>query len=154
MVLIEQANDEPAPASEIIHKKLDSEPETSSINNKDETDGFETASEGDHSDRGADFGDDDNGDDEQKQQEEKSAPLTAVKDDSYEDALDDYQLKQRALAQANEAKVEGNMLFKDGQFEDALSKYESALQVAPEMPESVELRSICHSNRGICYLKL
>ncbi|KNA15217.1 hypothetical protein SOVF_100350 isoform B, partial [Spinacia oleracea] len=73
---------------EINHKKLNLEPETSSVNNKEETDGFETASEGDHSDRGTDFGDD------EQQQQEKFAPLTAVKDDSYEDALDDDQLKQ------------------------------------------------------------
>ncbi|XP_021731406.1 tetratricopeptide repeat protein 1-like [Chenopodium quinoa] len=166
MVVIEPANEEsPPPQHQINHKNLDSEPETSSAinnnNNKDVSEGFETASEGDHSDRGTDFGDDDNnGDDEQQHnqqgdgEEEQSAPLMAAKDDSYEDALDDDQLKQRALAQANDAKVEGNTLFKDGQFEDALLKYESALQVAPEMPESVELRSICHSNRGICYLKL
>ncbi|XP_021756840.1 tetratricopeptide repeat protein 1-like [Chenopodium quinoa] len=163
MVVIEPANEETPPPQQINHKNLDSELETSSAinNNKDASEGFETASEGDHSDRGTDFGDDDNnGDDEQQhnqqggEEEEQSAPLMAVKDDSYEDALDDDQLKQRALAQANDAKVEGNTLFKDGQFEDALLKYESALQVAPEMPESMELRSICHSNRGICYLKL
>lgn len=173
MVVIEPANEEETP--EINHNKPeslpkttttnsnDSQPETTSFINKDISEGFETASEGDHSDTDAD-----NNEQQQQQQQqqqhgggggggegEQSAPLTAtVKDDSYEDALDDDQLKQRALSQANDAKVEGNALFKDGQYEEALSEYESALQVAPDMPESEELRSICHSNRGICYLKL
>jgi len=62
--------------------------------------------------------------------------------------------KQKALEQANDAKAEGNALFKEGQYEDALTKYEFALQVAPEMPSSLELRSICHANRAICFLKL
>ncbi|KAL2936158.1 Tetratricopeptide repeat protein 1 [Bienertia sinuspersici] len=158
MVVIEQANEEEAKINE---KKLEPlpkntnssecEPETSSMINKDVSEGFETASEGDVSDRGPENGDEDDNDEQQQQQ---SAPAMAAKDDSYEDALDDDQLKQKALAQANDAKVEGNSLFKEGQYEDALSKYEFALQVAPEMPESVELRSICHSNRGVCYLKL
>jgi len=58
------------------------------------------------------------------------------------------------LDQANEAKVEGNKLFVDGKYEEALSQYEVALQVAPDTPSSVEIRSICHSNRGVCFLKL
>ncbi|KAL4654473.1 hypothetical protein ACB092_01G381400 [Castanea dentata] len=60
----------------------------------------------------------------------------------------------KALEQANDAKLEGNKLFGDGQFEEALSQYELALQVAPDMPSSSELRSICHANRAICYTKL
>ncbi|XP_075652446.1 uncharacterized protein LOC142622796 isoform X2 [Castanea sativa] len=60
----------------------------------------------------------------------------------------------KALEQANDAKVEGNKLFGDGQFEEALSQYELALQVAPDMPSSSELRSICHANCAICYTKL
>lgn len=132
----------------------DCDVETSSVINKDVSEGFETASEGDNSDRGTENGDDDEPQQNGGEEGEESAKLMNVKDDSYEDALDDDQLKQRALAQANDAKVEGNSLFKDGHYDDALSKYELALQVAPEMPDSVELRSICHSNRGICYLKL
>lgn len=62
--------------------------------------------------------------------------------------------KEKALEDANEAKMEGNKLFGNGLYEDALSKYELALQFAQEFPESVDLRSICHSNRAICYLKL
>lgn len=61
---------------------------------------------------------------------------------------------QKALAQANDAKLEGNKLFGNGQYEEALMQYETALQVAPDMPDSVEIRSICHSNRAICFLKL
>ncbi|KAL5713778.1 hypothetical protein ACHQM5_015825 [Ranunculus cassubicifolius] len=59
----------------------------------------------------------------------------------------------KALAQANDAKAEGNQLFVAGQFEDALSKYELALYFAQEMPSSAELRSICHSNRAVCFSK-
>lgn len=63
-------------------------------------------------------------------------------------------LRQKALAQANDAKLEGNKLYGNGQFEEALSQYELALYLAPDMPSSVEIRSTCHSNRAICYLKL
>lgn len=98
-------------------------------------------------------------------------------------------MMQKALAEANEAKLEGNKLFGEGKYEEALSQYEVALRVAsiPEVadvvsapektemasapertemasapekkevsmaPEVTELRSICHSNRGICFLKL
>ncbi|KAL2578626.1 hypothetical protein GLYMA_15G020050v4 [Glycine max] len=62
--------------------------------------------------------------------------------------------KNRALDQANDAKVKGNKLFGDGKYEEVLSQYELALQVAPDMPSSVEIRSICHSNSGGCFLKL
>ncbi|KAL6540849.1 hypothetical protein OROMI_024732 [Orobanche minor] len=61
---------------------------------------------------------------------------------------------EKALAQANYAKVEGNTLFKDGQYEEALSKYEIAIQVAPDGPSSSEMRSMCHANRAACFSKL
>ncbi|CAN4084344.1 unnamed protein product [Withania somnifera] len=64
------------------------------------------------------------------------------------------QLNEKALAQANDAKVEGNTLFKDGIYEEALSKYELALQVATDIPSSTEIRSICHANRAACFSKL
>ncbi|KAF9612977.1 hypothetical protein IFM89_004780, partial [Coptis chinensis] len=102
------------------------------------TEDYETASEGEEEDADADA-------------EEQPAP---AKDDSFEDALTDEELKQRALAQANDAKAQGNELFGAGQYEDALSKYEFALYVAPEASSCVELRSICHANRAICYSKL
>ncbi|WMV36431.1 hypothetical protein MTR67_029816 [Solanum verrucosum] len=63
-------------------------------------------------------------------------------------------LHWKALAQANDAKVEGNALFKDGLYEEALSKYELALQVAADIPSSTEIRSICHANRAACFTKL
>lgn len=63
-------------------------------------------------------------------------------------------LEQKSLEQANEVKLQGNGLFGNGQYEEALSQYELALQLAPDMPSSVELRSICHSNRAICFSKL
>ncbi|CAN4113306.1 unnamed protein product [Withania somnifera] len=64
------------------------------------------------------------------------------------------QLNEKALAQANDAKVDGNSLFKDGLYEEALSKYELALQVAADIPSSIEIRSICHANRAACFSKL
>lgn len=50
--------------------------------------------------------------------------------------------------------MEGNRLFGSGQYQEALSQYGFALEVASEMPSAVELCSICHSNRAICFLKL
>ncbi|XP_055822975.1 uncharacterized protein LOC129891591 [Solanum dulcamara] len=64
------------------------------------------------------------------------------------------QLNEKALAQAIDAKVEGNTLFKDGLYEEALSKYELALQVAADIPSSTEIRSICHANCAACFSKL
>lgn len=58
------------------------------------------------------------------------------------------------MIQANEGKLEGNKLFVDAKYEEALTQYELALQVAPDMPSSVEIRSICHANRGVCFLKM
>ncbi|KAI3725099.1 hypothetical protein L1987_64874 [Smallanthus sonchifolius] len=76
------------------------------------------------------------------------------KDQTYEDALNDDELKQKILAQMNDAKVEGNKLFGDDLYEEALLKYDYAIQLAPEMPSSSEIRSICHNNRATCYFKL
>lgn len=58
------------------------------------------------------------------------------------------------MAEANEAKVEGNSLFVNGLYEDALSKYMLALELVQEFPDCTELRAICHLNRGVCLLKL
>ncbi|KAG5115301.1 hypothetical protein JHK84_041414 [Glycine max] len=68
--------------------------------------------------------------------------------------INEEESRQKALDQANDAKVKGNKLFGDGKYEEVLSQYELALQVAPDMPSSVEIRSICHSNSGGCFLKL
>lgn len=148
-------------AGDSVADSGDGETETASVS-KDVSEGFETASEGDNFDRGSETGGDED-DDEQPQVPQEQAleqgkdEQTVVlpkKDDSYEDALNDDQLKQKALERANDAKAEGNALFKEGQYEDALSKYEFALQQAPEMPSSVELRSICHSNSAVCFFKM
>ncbi|KAL6984952.1 hypothetical protein U1Q18_018332 [Sarracenia purpurea var. burkii] len=56
---------------------------------------------------------------------------------------------RKALAEANNAKLEGNRLFEDGQYEEASSQYGPALQVTPDMPLSVEMRSICYANRYV-----
>ncbi|KAK9902462.1 hypothetical protein M0R45_001701 [Rubus argutus] len=61
---------------------------------------------------------------------------------------------EQKFEQANEVKLEGNGLFGNGQYDEALSQYELALQLAPDIPSSMELRSICHSNRAICFSKL
>ncbi|GAB2215753.1 hypothetical protein Droror1_Dr00020151 [Drosera rotundifolia] len=75
-------------------------------------------------------------------------------DDEFEDALSESRLQLRAMDRANDAKTDGNLLFKNAQYEDALLKYELALQLAPEIPLSNELCAMCYANRGICYLKL
>ncbi|KAI3446693.1 hypothetical protein Pfo_003358 [Paulownia fortunei] len=61
---------------------------------------------------------------------------------------------EKALALANDAKLEGNSLFKAGLYEEALSKYELAVQIAPDGPSSSEVRSMCHANRAACFSKL
>ncbi|PWA95021.1 Tetratricopeptide-like helical [Artemisia annua] len=54
----------------------------------------------------------------------------------------------------NEAKVEGNKLFGEGLYDEALLKYDHAIQLAPEMSASAEIRAICHNNRATCFFKL
>ncbi|XP_039144167.1 tetratricopeptide repeat protein 1 [Dioscorea cayenensis subsp. rotundata] len=75
-------------------------------------------------------------------------------EEPFEDALNEEQLLEKARNQVNDAKIEGNRLFGSDQYEDALSKYELALQLASEGPDSEEIRSMCHANRAICFLKL
>ncbi|TYI86883.1 hypothetical protein E1A91_D04G097400v1 [Gossypium mustelinum] len=69
-------------------------------------------------------------------------------------AINSHPNREKALAQANDAKTEGNKLFGNGQYQEALLQYEIALQVTAEMPSATEIRSICHSNRAVCLLKL
>ncbi|ONK61642.1 uncharacterized protein A4U43_C08F32080 [Asparagus officinalis] len=78
----------------------------------------------------------------------------AGEDDPFEDALTQDQLDERTLNQANESKLEGNKLFGAAKYEEALLKYEHALQIAAEVPSSEEVQAICHANRGACFLKL
>lgn len=61
---------------------------------------------------------------------------------------------QKLLEEMNEAKVEGNKLFGDGLYEEALLKYDYAIQLAPEISSLSEIRSICHNNRATCFFKL
>ncbi|KAL5773009.1 hypothetical protein ACOSP7_012625 [Xanthoceras sorbifolium] len=108
--------------------------------NGDASDGFETASERDVSDDENDY---DHAHDQQV------APQKLEEQDHKNEA----ESIQRALSEANDAKLEGNRLFGEGKFEEALAKYELALGVVPG-PETTELRSVCHSNRAICFFKL
>lgn len=64
------------------------------------------------------------------------------------------QLNETAINLANDLKLEGNSLFRDGLYEEALSKYELALQAARNAPLSTEVQSICHANRASCFSKL
>ncbi|BBH08965.1 Tetratricopeptide repeat-like superfamily protein, partial [Prunus dulcis] len=98
----------------------------SSSTNKDASDGFETASDGELGLNGSD-NDDETQQQHQVQEEQQSLSQT-----------DD--LKQKAFEQANDVKLEGNRLFGSGQYEEALSQYVLALHLAPDMPLSVELR--------------
>ncbi|KAJ7955704.1 Tetratricopeptide repeat protein 1 [Quillaja saponaria] len=173
----------------VNHSKPATETSTAAVNadgNREVSDGFETASDGelgsdDDKENGAstlgkeheeqkqgqeqqkeqhqkqqevEQGQEQQEEHHQKQQELEQEQGIPPKSDSSEDVVKDEESKQKALEQANDAKLEGNKLFGDGNYEEALFKYELALQVAPEMPSSAELRSICHSNRGVCFLKL
>ncbi|XP_060171670.1 uncharacterized protein LOC132602891 [Lycium barbarum] len=131
MVLIEQApSEEPKPNSKTTTLKDSS---------GDVSDGYETAS-----------------DTELNETENRSNTINTASSSSNTDLKEENQeqLNQKALAQANDAKVDGNTLFKDGLYEEALSKYELALQVAADIPSSTEIRSICHANRAACFSKL
>ncbi|KAJ6731664.1 TETRATRICOPEPTIDE REPEAT PROTEIN 1 [Salix purpurea] len=114
--------------------------------NGSDSDGFETASESGVSDK------------EEEQEENVNKEISSkntTEDQPKQDTQKDDELIQRGIEEANEAKLEGNRLFGNGQYEEALLQYDVALQVSPpDVPSSAELRSICHSNRGVCFLKL
>ncbi|XP_021683850.1 uncharacterized protein LOC110667347 isoform X2 [Hevea brasiliensis] len=116
--------------------------------NENDSDGFETASEHEVSDNEEIINEDNH---QQPEPQPPPAPRQDVKADSN---VNDDELQQKTLAQANEAKLEGNKLFGDGRYEEALLQYDAALKVALDMPSFVELRSICHANRAVCFLKL
>ncbi|XP_024025700.1 tetratricopeptide repeat protein 1 [Morus notabilis] len=128
--------------------------ESAANDNRTADDGFETASDGELAD--SDDDDDDERHNHRSHQQQQQVPeqLPEKSEQQEEQIVSDDELKQKALAQANDAKLEGNKLYGNGQFEEALSQYELALYLAPDMPSSVEIRSTCHSNRAICYLKL
>ncbi|KAM0862790.1 hypothetical protein ACQ4PT_045036 [Festuca glaucescens] len=75
-------------------------------------------------------------------------------EEAFEDALTDEQMRKKARIQANDAKTEGNKLFAAGQYNDALSQYETALQIATELESAEDICSACYSNRAVCFLKL
>ncbi|XP_071733606.1 uncharacterized protein [Rutidosis leptorrhynchoides] len=121
------------------------------------SDGYETASETEVADDDAvvaDVTDKQNVVEREHQEGEPEDVSTAVNPQSFEDALNDDEYKQKVLAQMNDSKVEGNKLFGDGLYEEALLKYEYAIQLAPETSFSNEVRSICHNNRATCFFKL
>uniref|UniRef100_A0A0A9CZE8 Uncharacterized protein n=1 Tax=Arundo donax TaxID=35708 RepID=A0A0A9CZE8_ARUDO len=82
------------------------------------------------------------------------APRAEEEEEAFEDALTDEQLREKARSQAGDAKAEGNKLFGAGQYEEALSQYETALQIAAELESAEDICSACHSNRAVCFLKL
>ncbi|CAA7033158.1 unnamed protein product [Microthlaspi erraticum] len=158
MVLIESESDDEITVNEAPKpsRTSSSHPETTTATEAklvdgDDSDGFETASEREVSDN--------EGDETDRKQDAITKPESehSVKPETKEEqveAINDSGSNQKALEDTNEAKMEGNKLFGNGLYEEALSKYELSLHFAQESPESLELRSICHSNRAICYLKL
>uniref|UniRef100_A0A0D3C1M1 Uncharacterized protein n=2 Tax=Brassica oleracea TaxID=3712 RepID=A0A0D3C1M1_BRAOL len=159
MVLIESESDDEISVTEvpIPSRSSSSTPKTTEakIVGGDDSEGFETASEREVSDNEEEEEEGDRKEDAIENQEPQPSDNPEKKEDQVEAVTDvGSNQKEKALEDANEAKMEGNKLFGNGLYEDALSKYELALQFAQEFPESVDLRSICHSNRAICYLKL
>ncbi|XP_058759820.1 uncharacterized protein LOC131633125 [Vicia villosa] len=128
----------------------------------DASDGFETASEADLDSDGDDGGASSREELQHSDQPQQTPKRTEGEQEqdvhqqsiSSEEALiNEDELRQKALDEANEAKVEGNKLFVDGKYEEALSQYDHALQVALDVPSFVEIRSICYANRAVCFLK-
>ncbi|KAI7998768.1 Tetratricopeptide repeat protein 1 [Camellia lanceoleosa] len=136
----------PKPSKAVATESSSSHDATSAAG--DVSDGFETASESDFN------GSDEQQQQQQEQQQQPQQQSVSPKDDSLKATSNDDESIQKALVEANDAKLDGNRLFGDGQYEEALVRYEAALQVAPEMPSSVEIHSICHANRAICFFKL
>ncbi|XP_041027432.1 tetratricopeptide repeat protein 1 isoform X1 [Juglans microcarpa x Juglans regia] len=133
---------------------------TSASANRDASDGFETASDaelpsdGDDEDYNNDGGGARDIGEQQQPQGELEDQKVAPQVQSEGTLNDDERKQQKALAQANDSKLQGNKLFGNGQYEEALLQYELALQFVPAMSSSVELCSICHANRAVCFLKL
>ncbi|KAI4374230.1 hypothetical protein MLD38_012245 [Melastoma candidum] len=122
----------------------------------EDSDGFETASDGEvDADAGEDASDaaGDGGVDG-RSEEVVAEGQFASRQDGSGDVTVDKEANKKALDRADEAKLEGNQLFRDGQYEEALLKYELALQTTLDNPAAAEMRSACHSNRAVCFLKL
>ncbi|KAL6517021.1 hypothetical protein OROHE_017981 [Orobanche hederae] len=126
------------------------------------TDGYETASDTELNDAvtGPETHTRSNGDSAENGKSFSSAGNGVVGGDVNEEAKQEQTVTvekedaEKALAQANDVKLEGNSMFKDGRYEDALSKYECAIQIAPDGDASNEVRSMCHANRATCFFKL
>ncbi|XP_073155885.1 uncharacterized protein [Henckelia pumila] len=114
-----------------------------------ESDGYETASETELNDavpESENRPDDKNSD---------SSTILAKEEERHEmsDRVEN-EVNEKALQKSNDAKLEGNSLFKAGQYEEALAKYEFAIQIVQDVLSSTEIRSICHANRAACFSKL
>ncbi|CAN8284068.1 unnamed protein product [Cochlearia groenlandica] len=155
MVLIESESDD-----EVVSVKERSDPshssssssaatttttEAKSAGGDDSSDAFETASEREMSDN-----------EEEGEEDETDTRQDAITNQESQEDDGSKQVslrKEKAIEEANKAKQEGNKLFVDGLYEEALLKYELALKFTQEFQELEDLRSICYSNRAICYLK-
>lgn len=123
-------------------------------NDGDVSEGYETASETE-----VVFDDDesvpDNNDIKNKDMNDViTDQLEQVTLESKDQLVDNSVNEEELLSQMNEAKVEGNKLFGEGLYDEALLKYDHAIQLAPEMSSSAEIRAICHNNRATCFFKL
>ncbi|CAI9098606.1 OLC1v1035285C1 [Oldenlandia corymbosa var. corymbosa] len=117
------------------------------------SDGFETASEADLTEE------DTVGEESERVIENTTEAETRTEDqgETREEGpveLNQEEINEKALTDANNAKAEGNNLFKDGLYEEALLKYDIALQGVENIPSSSELCSVCHANRAACYSKM
>ncbi|KAJ0262999.1 Tetratricopeptide repeat [Hirschfeldia incana] len=119
--------------------------EAKQVDAGDDSDGFETASEREVSDEEDVIKND-------VVTNHGEAQIELVREG--EAVNDDGSNQGEAMEKANEAKVEGNSLFVNGLYEEALSKYLLGLELVHEFPQCTELRAICHLNRGVCFLKL
>ncbi|KAH1219364.1 Tetratricopeptide repeat protein 1 [Glycine max] len=145
----------------VIEQEESEHPNANPFNaSNDPTDGFQTAVDADLGSDGEGSGsycrEEQNHAEKQQQTEQEPEHVVPRSTESSENnaKINEEESRLKALDQANDAKVEGNKLFGDGKYEEPLSQYELALQVAPNMPSSVKIRSICHSNSGVCFLKL
>lgn len=128
------------------------------------SDGYETASDGELNDTVPESehqfrsgeNDANNGNNASSSKKDDDGVSREVKEETKQEKTEtiDAEDSEKALVQANDAKLEGNSLFKDGLYEEALSKYEFALQIAPNGSSSNEVRAICHANRGACFSKM
>ncbi|XP_073304793.1 uncharacterized protein [Primulina huaijiensis] len=123
-----------------------------------ESDGYETASETELYDAVPESENcpDNKNTDSLTNVNDNDVEVSRVKDEEQHETSDcvESEVSEKVLAESNDAKLEGNSLFKAGQYEDALAKYEFAIQIVQDVLSSTEIRSICHANRAACFSKL